>query len=124
MCNNGWQRAREKAAKKYEAILREPCPEGFRRIRVHDLKHTFGRRLRAAGVPLETRKVLLGHKSGDITTHYSAAELSEVLNAAEQVCDRGTGGQGIVLLKGAAREKVPQNSHSTNRVVALRLVSG
>jgi hypothetical protein len=34
------------------------CPKGFRNVRVHDLKHTFGRRLRAAGVPLETRRVL------------------------------------------------------------------
>jgi integrase len=39
---------------------------------VHNLRHTFGRRLRGAGAPLETRKLLLGHASGDITTHYSA----------------------------------------------------
>lgn len=51
---------------------------GLRQVRVHDLKHTFGRRLRAAGVPMETRKVLLGHKNGDITTHYSAPELEEL----------------------------------------------
>ena len=43
-------------------------------VRVHDLKHTFGRRLRAAGVSYEDRQDLLGHKSGRITTHYSAAE--------------------------------------------------
>jgi hypothetical protein len=49
---------------------------------VHNLRHTCGRRLRAAGVPLETRKQLLGHASGDITTHYSAAELGELLAAA------------------------------------------
>ena len=51
------------------------------------LKHTFGRRLRAAGVPLETRKVLLGHKSGDITTHYSAPEIAELLEAANRVAE-------------------------------------
>ena len=56
---------------------------------VHNLRHTFGRRLRGAGVPLETRKALLGHANGDITTHYSQAELSELLNAAEQVTNRG-----------------------------------
>ena len=44
-------------------------------VRVHDLKHTFGRRLRAAGVSFEDRQDLLGHRSGRITTHYSAAEL-------------------------------------------------
>ncbi len=46
-----------------------------------DLKHTFRRRLRAAGVPVEMRKVLLGHRNGDITTHYSAPELEELLEA-------------------------------------------
>jgi len=56
---------------------------------VHNLRHTFGRRLRGAGVPLETRKALLGHASGDITTHYSAAELRELLDAVEKIVDRG-----------------------------------
>lgn len=37
--------------------------------RVHDLRHTFGHRLRAAGVSFEDRQDLLGHKSGRITTH-------------------------------------------------------
>ena len=60
-------------------------------VRVHDLKHTFGRRLRAAGVPLETRKVLLGHRNGDITTHYSAPELEELLEAANRVCETESG---------------------------------
>ena len=56
---------------------------------VHNLRHTFGRRLRGAGVPIETRKALLGHANGDITTHYSAAELGELLAAAEKIVDRG-----------------------------------
>jgi hypothetical protein len=58
---------------------------GLLQVRVHDLKHTFGRRLRTAGVPLETRKVLLGHKTGDITSHYSAPELAELIRAANAV---------------------------------------
>lgn len=59
---------------------------GLANVRPHDMKHTFGRRLRAVGVPLETRKVLLGHKNGDITSHYSAPELGELLEAANRVC--------------------------------------
>ncbi|EGG93260.1 Integrase [gamma proteobacterium IMCC1989] len=51
----------------------------------HNLKHTFGRRLRAVGVPYETRQVLLGHRNGDVTTHYSGAELQELIDAAEKV---------------------------------------
>jgi integrase len=73
-------------------VLRKPRalknrPQGFRRIRVHDLKHTFGRRLRSAGVSFEDRQDLLGHKSGRITTHYSQAELCNLIDAAETVCD-------------------------------------
>lgn len=70
MMNSAWKRARAAAG----------IP-----ARVHDLKHTFGRRLRAAGVHRETRKVLLGHRDGDITTHYSAPEIEELLEAAERV---------------------------------------
>jgi hypothetical protein len=40
-------------------------------------------------VPLETRKALLGHANGDITTHYSAAELQELMSAVERIVDRG-----------------------------------
>jgi integrase len=58
MNNMSWQKARKRA--------------GLPQVRVHDLKHTFGRRLRAAGVSFEDRQDLLGHKSGPMTTHYSA----------------------------------------------------
>jgi integrase len=75
--NSSWKRVRKEI--------------GLPQVRVHDLKHTFGRRLRAAGVPLETRKVLLGHRNGDITTHYSAPELEELLEAANRVCDEKSG---------------------------------
>lgn len=57
---------------------------GLPSIRVHDLKHTFWRRLRAAGMAPETRKVLLGHRNGDITTHYSSPELEELIGAASE----------------------------------------
>jgi len=56
MLNSAWLRAREKA--------------GLPQVRVHDLKHTYGRRLRAAGMSFEDRQDLLGHRSGRITTHY------------------------------------------------------
>jgi integrase len=71
MHNTGWQSARKRA--------------GLEQVRVHDLKHTFGRRLRAAGVSFEDRQDLLGHRSGRITTHYSGAELSNLIEAANRV---------------------------------------
>lgn len=78
MMNSAWLRARKEA--------------GLEQMRVHDLKHTFGRRLRAAGVSFEDHQDLLGHKAGRITTHYSAAELSKLIDAANSVCARsGTG---------------------------------
>jgi integrase len=73
---------------------------GLPQARVHDLKHTYGRRLRAARVPLETRKALLGHRNGDITTHYSAPELEELLEAANSVCGNQSGkSPALVVLK-------------------------
>ncbi|MEW8660715.1 MAG: hypothetical protein AB2603_20580 [Candidatus Thiodiazotropha endolucinida] len=45
---------------------------------------------RRTGVPLEMRKILPGHANGDITTHYTAAELQELLNTAEMIVDRST----------------------------------
>ena len=84
--NTAWKAARERAAEMWQQRHGEVAPEGFRKIRVHDLKHTFGRRLRAAGVSFEDRQDLLGHRSGRITTHYSQAELASLIAAAEQVC--------------------------------------
>ncbi|MHB8203595.1 MAG: tyrosine-type recombinase/integrase [Desulfomonilaceae bacterium] len=59
---------------------------GLPLVRVHDLKHTYGRRLRSVGVDTETRKDLLGHFNREITTHYSAPELENLIAASEKVC--------------------------------------
>jgi integrase len=83
-----WQRARVRAADRYDDAIGGPSPDGFRRFRVHDLKHTYGRRLRAAGVSLEDRQDLLGHKSGKITTEYSAPEVANLIEASNRVCGK------------------------------------
>jgi integrase len=75
MLNSGWKKARKLANLT---------------VRVHDLKHTFGRRLRATGVSFEDRQDLLGHKSGRITTHYSTAELLNLWEASNKVCESQT----------------------------------
>jgi len=72
MLSNGWRKARKLAGLD---------------VRVHDLKHTFGRRLRSAGVSFEDRQDLLGHKSTRITTHYSSVELLNLWQAVNQVCN-------------------------------------
>lgn len=87
MNNTAWRKARGRWATKYEEVLKVPCPSGMRTLHVHDLRHTFGRRLRAAGVSKETRSDLLGHaKEGDdVTSHYSAAEIRELVNAVRLI---------------------------------------
>jgi len=72
---------------------------GLPQVRVHDLKHTFGRRLRAAGVSFEDRQDLLGHRSGRMTTHYSAAELTKLIEAANSVCERNGNRPELVVLR-------------------------
>jgi integrase len=83
--NSGWIHARRRAAVRYATELRREAPAGFRNVRVHDLRHTYGRRLRAAGVSFEDRQDLLGHRSTRVTTDYSAAELRNLLDAANRV---------------------------------------
>ncbi len=85
MLNSAWPRARRAV--------------GLSQLRVHDLKHTFGRRLRAAGVSFEDRQDRLGHRSGRITTHYSAAELSKLIDAANSVCESSGKTPELVVLR-------------------------
>jgi hypothetical protein len=74
---------------RYRQRLPEPLKCSFR-----------GRRLRAEGVGLETRQAILGHKSGSITTHYSAAELRELLEAMEFIAtDNQRESHALTLLK-------------------------
>jgi hypothetical protein len=107
MNNSAWDSATARAAEKLALEEGKPVNEEFYHFRVHDVKHTFGWRLRAAGVPNETRKVLLGHTNGDITTDYSAGEISELICAAEKVCDSGVSLPTLTLLR-----SVKMNSHA------------
>ena len=63
------------------------------------MKHTLGRRLRAAGVSFEDRQDLPGHRSARITTHYSAAELSQLIEAANRVCESAERRPELVVLR-------------------------
>jgi len=106
-----WRGARARAAQKYRERFGADLPEGFRRIRVHDLRHTLGRRLRAAGVSLEDRQDLLGHKRQEITTHYSAAEVGHLIQAANRVLIQSAA-SSTTLLRVAASLAAPSTSRS------------
>lgn len=73
MNNRAWRKAREAV--------------GLKTVRVHDLRHTFGMRLRAAGVSFEDRQDLLGHHAGRITTHYSKVEIARLIECVELLCE-------------------------------------
>lgn len=75
MNNNGWQQARREA--------------GLSEVRVHDLRHSFASRLRAAGVSAEDREVLLGHANHSMAGHYASADVGRLLGQANLVLNRG-----------------------------------
>lgn len=98
MLNRSWRKAREIAGLD---------------VRVHDLKHTFGRRLRSAGVSFEDRQDLLGHKSTRITTHYSSVELQNLWAAANKVCNENDRPQLTLLRTGRpVMHYSPELSHA------------
>jgi integrase len=72
--NNGWQKARREAGPRY--------------VRVHDLRHTFACRLRAAGVSDEDRCALLGHATHSMSGHYASGDLGRLMRQANLVLDR------------------------------------
>ena len=44
---------------------------GVRRVRFHDLRHTFGTRMAAAGVPMRTLQEWIGHRDFKTTMIYA-----------------------------------------------------
>jgi integrase len=71
MNNTAWQSGRARA--------------GLSDLRVHDLRHTAGMRLREAGVSSETRADILWHNSPSMTHHYSVAQIVELHAALEKI---------------------------------------
>jgi integrase len=78
MYNSAWKRAWR--------VSGLPTGDEYRRG-VHNLRHTFGHRLRSAGVSFEDRQDLLWHKSGRITTHYSRPDLKRLLDAVNSILE-------------------------------------
>lgn len=99
MNDTAWRNARKRAAAQWKKDHGAVPHPGFASLRVHDLKHTFGRRLRAADVPEEDRKALLGHTDGSITSHYSAAELNKLIEYANRIAATDTRSPALTMLK-------------------------
>lgn len=71
MNNTGFQSARAAA--------------GLSTVRVHDLRHTYGLRLRDAGVTEEDRALLMGHAVAGMPQHYATATIERLVEAANKV---------------------------------------
>ena len=126
--NSGWKLARVRMVKAYrrrfEAAKKRGeqaggfegfLSEGLINVRVHDLRHTFGQRLRATGASLEVRQDLLGHKSGRITTEYCAAQIRELLDVVEKICDLGSRkNPAISVLRIKDRARIRRNTLNVN----------
>lgn len=85
MNSSAWKSALDVAATQWEQRYHSPANRHFRSLRVHDLKHTFGVRLKEAGVGFEDRQALLGHKNGSVTTHYSGAQVHALIEQSNRV---------------------------------------
>jgi integrase len=64
---------------------------------IHNLRHTFGYRLRRAGVPEEDRRKLLGHENANLMDHYAEPDLERLLAHAEKVTERPKDGKEFML---------------------------
>ncbi len=110
MGSTSWKKGRKRA--------------GLPNVRVHDLKHTFGARLTNAGVSLEIKKQLLGHKgSVDISTHYSLASIQNLIESANKVCVRRDDISVAGFLKqlsASAKDKTRNVIPFVNNVVAAK----
>jgi len=58
---------------------------GLTQVRIHDLRHTYGQRLRDAGVSEEDRALLLGHSISGMPQHYATATVARLVDAANRV---------------------------------------
>jgi len=105
MNNNGWQQARHEA--------RLPL------VRVHDLRHSFGCRLRAAGVSAEDREALLGHANHSMAGHYASADVGHLLKQANLLLERSGTRTLLRVADGQSRRgvershRVPQQQRRT-----------
>ncbi len=83
MNNSAWKTARGKAG--LDNVFGQATSKMPRHFRVHDLRVTCSTWLREAGVSKEDRQAILNHYNGDITTHYSVAEIGYMLEQVEKL---------------------------------------
>ena len=97
MSNTAWQNGRRKAGKE-DSYLTD--------LRVHDLRHTVGMRLREMNVRENTIADILWHEHSSMTRHYSVAQIDELAAALDLVADEnGKVNKTLQMLQLAARKQ-------------------
>ncbi len=89
MNNTAWENALARAIDNYSELIGRPCPERFRSVSPHDLRHTYATRLRAFEVSEDDRADLLGHHRRGVTRLYSHAQIAKLVAAAERIASLG-----------------------------------
>ena len=98
MSNTAWQGGRRKAGLE-DAYLTD--------VRVHDLRHTVGMRLREANVRESTVSDILWHQHRTMTGHYSVAQIEELVSALDLIADEhGRANKTLQMLQLEARKQV------------------
>jgi integrase len=94
----GWIYDPAKAYRRFKAAARRA---GLRReLRFHDLRHTFGVRMAAAGAPMRLVQAWMGHAS--VTTTEIYARFSPDPMQAKAWANRAFGGDRVALREDAA----------------------
>jgi integrase len=110
MNNTAWQCARRE--------------QSLQRVRIHDLRHTFACRLRAADVSVEDREVLLGHANHSMAGHYASADVGRLLKQANLVLNREETRTVLRVANAAALwTKGPAEVRQQEKGPRLRIVS-
>lgn len=104
--NTAWQQARKRA--------------GLSQVRVHDLRHTFGQRLRAAGVSEEDRAVLMGHAIDGMPEHYATPTIVHLIECANAVTQNQRDTPTVLrIINGQRGEKVAQKVAQNEQRVSM-----
>ena len=117
-----------KAVTRYHKIAKDLAAI-TRRLRIHDLRHTFGSNLSSLGVPVQMIAKAMGHTSTRMTEKYARPEAevtrSVVAQALEQLRERAEAGGNELLRELPARKsKRPRLSGAPNSFECLMLNGG
>lgn len=100
---------RSKVRKRFKAAIRRA---GVRDVTFHELRHTFGTRMAAAGVPMRTLQEWMGHRDHDTTLIY--AHYSPDAQRERELIDRAFGSTGSN--SGSELSETDSNPDDRNRL--------